>query len=152
MDYLPNIKNATLLSVEDVLTYTTADLRKYLGWWWVKSSSFYPSAAAIVDFDGAIYYSKEYSNNIYYVRPVLEIELDPNKFNHIGGYFLFGNKVFKIISDNLAFCVEDIGRSCFRANSDAEDAHTYEASDIKKFIDAWFAEAMQEAESLRHLQ
>jgi len=61
----------------------------------------------------------------------------------IGDEFTFGGKHFRIISDNLAFCIEDIGLRTFREDWQAENANDYDASDIKKYVDEWFAEALK---------
>lgn len=58
---------------------------------------------------------------------------------NLGDEFKFGGKWFKVISQDLAFCLESIGYCRFRKDYVADDA-----SDVKKFIDKWFEEAMKD--------
>ena len=113
----PKIISASLLSVEEATTFLTENERKYNGWWWRRSPGFTWNSAASVDYNGSVeYYGYFVEENDGLVRPALIIDPTPLCFK-IGDRFMFGTKCFKIISDNLAFCMRDIGRCCFRITS-----------------------------------
>ena len=137
-------KEATLLSVNEAKKLLSIKDREYSNWWWLRSPGHYQYSAAIVNLDGSVYYPG-YSVNIDYdcVRPALKINLESSGFK-IEDTFSFGGKTFKIISDDLAFCLEDIGTHCFRKDWKAPDANDYEVSDVKRFVDAWFEAALKE--------
>lgn len=141
MRRLPEIKLATLLSVEEAQTLLTQEERVYDYWWWLRSPGYNQYDATHVNLDGSVSYygySVDYGDDC--VRPALKISLKYSDYR-IGDIFKFGNKIFKILSDDLAFCLEDIGTHCFRKDWQAPDANIYEVSDVKKFIDAWFEQA-----------
>lgn len=136
------IIGATLLSLNEA-DQLPSELRKYHNWWWLRNSSYIYYRAACVDHRGYFidggYFVDDYSN---VVRPALQIK-KPNSSNlKIGDVFEFGGKTFKIISNNLAFCLSDIGTCAFRRNWKAEDANDYEKSDVKKYVDEWFVDSM----------
>ena len=146
MKNLPEIKSATLLSVEEMETLLADDERIYKRWWWLRSPGRDQNIAASVSIGGSVRY---YGNYVDYgsgcVRPALIINFKSSDYK-IGDTFVFGDRVFKIISDDLAFCLEDIGCHCFRHDWNAAGANDYERSDIKKFVNAWFEIAMQDEE------
>lgn len=148
MSYLPKIEGATLLSVNEAETLLTKEERKHSNWWWLRSPGIYQTYAAYVTYDGSVisfgYYV--YTDN-FCVRPALRINIENSDFK-IGDIFIFGNKRFKIISDDLALCTDDIGNFCFRKNYEAEDANDYDKSDAKKIVDQWFARATNYQEML----
>lgn len=137
---MENIKitGATLLSA-----YEAVELPPHLGsypdWWWLQSPGRDRRTAVCVTSDGAVYYygsSVNYNNDC--VRPALKIcNLESSNLK-VGDRFEFGDVNFEIISDDLAFCVSDIGRCAFREDFKAVDANDYEQSDIKKYVDAWY--------------
>ena len=138
------ITGATLLSVEES-EKLPIELRKYDNCWWLRSRGYRSDLAISVYSDGSVGEygdSLDRSNNV--VRPALQIKnLDITVFK-IGDTFEFGGKEFKIISENLAFCLTDIGSHCFIEDLKSEDANAYEKSDVKKFVDAWFESACLE--------
>lgn len=133
------ITGATLLSIEESEALPLR-LRVYKNVWWLRAPGRYYDCAECVLYDG-------YSHNVYVrddgsgVRPALQIKNLESSNLKIGDLFIFGKKKFEIVSDSLAFCIEDIGKCCFRKDWRAEGANDYEKSDVKKFVDAWFAEA-----------
>ncbi len=145
MSNLPKIKCATLLSVKDAMCLLSTAKRRYKReWWWLRSSDDNQGRGAFVFEDGSIlYYGRCFNLAPHCVRPALIINIESSNYK-LGDTFIFGDKTFKIISDELAFCLEDIGYCCFRADWKAPDANDYEASDVKKFVDIWFKEAMQD--------
>ena len=142
------IKGATLLSVDEARKLLSKRDREYPSWWWLRSPGHYQGNAASVTYDGSVNYlgdDVDYGDDC--VRPALKISLKYSDYK-IGDIFKFGNKTFKILSDDLAFCLEDIGTHCFRKDWKAPDANVYEASDVKRFVDVWFEKAMREKEDL----
>lgn len=140
-----DIIGATLLSIEEAKQLPLR-LRKYTNWWWLRSSGYRSNRAAVVCSFGSVSdpgSSIEYCDRV--VRPALKI----NNLNcsnlQIGDVFMFGGKWFEVISNSLAFCLEDIGFYCFGRDLKAEDANDYEKSDVKEFIDDWFNRSLQES-------
>lgn len=137
------IAGATLLSIEDAEALPLR-LREYNYWWWLRSPGDDSYSTASVYCDGSINYcgaSCDYCGDA--VRPALKIKnLESSNFE-IGNIFIFGGKKFEIISKNLAFCLEDIGRHCFQKDCWLTDANDYEESTVKKYIDEWFEKACQ---------
>jgi hypothetical protein len=137
-------KRATLLSTDEAESLLTKKEKAYHDWWWLRSPGMYQHYAANVTSGGSVNYYGDRVNYVYdCVRPALIINLKSSNYK-IGDTFKFGNKAFKIISDNSAFCLEDIGTHCFREDPEAPDANDYDASDVKKFIDAWFEKTLKE--------
>ena len=145
------IIGATLLSTEEAEKLPER-LRKYSNWWWLRSKG-YGSHATYVDRGGSVNYHGDaviYGNNC--VRPALKISnLESANFK-IGDTFEFGGKQFEVISNDMAFCKNDIGVYVFRVNYnvygyivdyDAPDANDYEISNVKKFVDDWFNTALK---------
>ncbi len=136
------IKSATLLTVEEVETLLTKKEREYNCWWWLRSPGIYQDYAACVNIDGSVDCIGNYVNDDDgYVRPALEIDLQSSNLE-VGDAFEFGDKKFKIISDKLAFCLEDIGMSSFRDDYDADLTNDYDYSDVQGFVNEWFEKAM----------
>lgn len=141
MGILPEIKEVTLLSVEEALNFLSVEEREYKGQWWQRSPGAHHDLAASVYDNGVV---NSFGNNVdynhNYLRPVLNINTQNSDFA-VGDIFVFGKKIFQIISDNLAFCADDIGKFCFKRNFETEDANDYEKSDAKKIIDQWYKRA-----------
>lgn len=109
-------------------------------WWWLCSPGGGMYYAVFVYGDGSLSANFVNTNNGC-VRPVLRIRnfrscnlLIENKFE-LAGY------TWTVLSDDLALCDKEIGRTCFREDIDAEDANVYKKSDIKKYLKKWAAEA-----------
>jgi len=132
------ITGATLLSIEEA-EKLPIELRKYNCWWWLLSSDNNFLRAPIVNYDGTPRRNGdfvEHRDNV--VRPALQIENMQFSNLKIGDIFEFGGKPFKIITDELAFCLSDIGTCKFRKDWKSKDANDYEKSDVKKYVDDWF--------------
>ena len=136
------ITGATLLSIEEAEALPLR-LRKYNNWWWLRSPVYNKCRAAYVYNNGHVGGSGSVDNFDYVVRPALKIT-DLSSNLKVGDVFIFGEKKFEIVADSFAFCIEDIGTRCFRKDWRAEDANDYEKSDVKKYVDAWFAGASNE--------
>jgi len=134
------ITGATLLTVEEAKKLPSR-LRVYKNWWWLKTQGYPSWNATLVTKFG-------YINDIGVdigmdgtVRPALEISNLKSSNLKIGDTFEFGCGRFEIISDNRAFCLEDIGESHFNhyIEGELDDFNDYEKSDIKKkIVDEWF--------------
>ena len=137
------IASATLLSIEEAKELSP-ELRKYERWWWLWSPGDASLGAAGVDYDGSVYdLGYIVYNSRDAVRPALQISNLQSSNLQIGDVFTFGGKPFQIISDNLAFCLSDIGTCAFREDWKVANANDYETSDVKKFVDEWFNEAIK---------
>ena len=138
-----DITGATLLSIEEA-EKLPLEMGKYDTWWWLRSPGT-DSNAAYVYYDGTPRRNGDYvENSDNTVRPALQIENLKSSNLQIGDTFDFGGKAFKIISNNLAFCLTDIGEYCFREDYRAEDSNKYEKSDVKKYVDDWFNQSVKE--------
>lgn len=134
------IKSATLLSIKDASQLLSEDDRRYKGYWWLYPVICNDEFAPDVTPDGAISCCGDYVDvDDTYVRPVINIVLPQTDNVKIGDMFLFGGKFFKILSNHLAFCMEDIGKLNF--NETIYDKNNYETSCIKEHIDDWFERA-----------
>lgn len=119
------IKGATLLSVDEAKKLLSIKDREYSNWWWLRSPGYDQYLAASVTDGGSVHYGGDdvdYADDC--VRPALKLNLESSDFK-IGDTFSFGGKTFKIISKDLAFCLEDIGTHCFRKDWQAPDANDY---------------------------
>lgn len=132
--------SARLMTVREAETLLSKKERAYDEWWWLLSPSLYQSYAVGVKYNGSIYYDGCHVYADYgCMRPVLQL---PDCFTmgyNLGDEFKFGGKWFKVISQDLAFCLEDIGHCRFRQGHVTDDA-----SVVKKFIDKWFEEATKD--------
>lgn len=133
------ITAATLLSTEEAETLLTQEERAYNNWWWLRSPGYFQYYAANVYFDGSVFHG---GYGVYdgdgCVRPALNINISSSNIK-VGDVFMFGGKEFKVISPELAWMhKDDIWRCAFRKERTAPDANVYSASDVKKYVDAWF--------------
>lgn len=134
-----DIIEATLPSIEEVKVFPK-ELRQYHNWWWLRSpSNNYFHSAACVNYDGSINcVGTIVCDNDIAVRPILRLANLNDTTLKIGDKFVFKDKTFQIVSDDIAFCLEDIGTSRFNKDYMKKLANDYEKSDIKKYIERWF--------------
>ena len=113
---------------------------QYHNWWWLRSpSTKYFHSAACVEYDGCINrVGTIVCDDDIAVRPILRLANLNDTNLKVGDKFIFKDKTFQIISEDMAFCLEDIGTSCFNKDYEAIDANDYEKSDVKKYINLWF--------------
>jgi len=135
------IIGATLLSQNEV-GEIPLELRRYNDWWWLRSSGFDGHSAACVRNDGSISMCGTSVSVCNTVRPVLQIKNLNSSNLQVGDIFKFGGNWFNIVTDELAFCISNIGTCEFRKDGKAKDADKYEKSDVKKFVDEWFVDSM----------
>ena len=146
---MKNVKilGATLLSKEEAETLLTQEEREYFesnGGWWLRSpgDDFYFTCYVYIDGYVTSYYYT-YRTDVS-VRPALKIDIS-NSDIELGDTFTFGGKEFKILTPELAWMYnDDIGKCAFREDWEALNANMYEASDVKKFVDAWFTKVLKE--------
>jgi len=134
------IAEARLLTVEEAKKLPNR-LRIYPRWWWLKTRGILSDSVTVVTKFG---YINENGVDTAFdkgaVRPALEISNLELSNLRIGDTFEFGYRRFEIISDNRAFCLEDIGEGYFNhcIEGELDDFNDYEKSDIKKYVDEWF--------------
>lgn len=141
----PKILGATLLSVEEAETLLAKDEKIYKKWWWLRTPGDDDDDACYVDKAGYIfpngYVWDNYGSG---VRPALKIDTSSSNIK-VGDVFMFGGKEFKVLTPKLAWMhKDDIGCCAFRNDVFAPNTNNYEASDIKKLVDAWFNKAITE--------
>lgn len=136
------VTGATLLTVEEAEQLPKSILNINHPWW-LRSPGSDTNNAAYVDFFGDVY---DYGACVDYddcgVRPALNINLESSNLS-IGDKFTFGDKEFDVVFKDKALCTDIIGECTFRGNWKAFDANDYEASDVKKFVDAWYKNYFQ---------
>ena len=146
---ITGITGATLLSVEEAEKLDRGIL-KASGCWWLRSPGMYGDWAPFVDgVDGDVYDIGRDVDKSFGVRPALIISNLESSNLPMGDNFTFGDHSFTIISDCYALCNDFVGRCAFRKDWKAEDANVYEASDVKKFVDDWFAKAKEKENKTR---
>lgn len=136
-----DVLEATLLTKEEAKQLPER-LRKYDNWWWLKSPSRYSDGAIYVSASGGMS-----DGGVFYVgkvRPALKISNLESSGLKVGDKFEFGGQEFEIISDNKAFCLNDIGECAFRQEL---RINVYETSNIKKYVDDWFEKSKKESTS-----
>ena len=145
------VKEITLPSVEEVEEEHKKPHHGILAsviWWWLRSpSNAYDTVidaskrVMTVCMNGAIYYDGDTADTASGgIRPVLRIVNDESQRFEVGDKITVAKKMWTAIKPNLFLCDENVGRSCFREDRQAEDANNYEKSDIKVWLDNWAIE------------
>ena len=138
-----DVTGITLLSVGEYVQFRE-NISNH-SWWWLRSSIYKSSErAACVDICGNIDSDGccvEYET--LFARPALIIK---SSHLEIGSKIMVANRLWTVISDRYALCDKGIGWHCFREDWKAKDANDYEASDIKKYIENWWAEQVKKGE------
>lgn len=156
------IKCATLLSTEEAENLLTIEERKCKGTqeainnglfvadngnscYWLRSAGYSDGFACIVSFVGCVYnyYSVRYPN--IGIRPALILNLQSSNLR-VGDGFEFGDYTFKIISNSLALC--DVIIDVCPFNQNKKDGNDYETSCIKKKVDEWFNQCIQDIKDI----
>ena len=134
---LPDIKYADLLTPQETVKLPKP-LLKHGYWWQLRSPGYYSDYVAFVSSSGSVNSVNSCGNYDYSsngaVRPALRIS-NLNDYK-VGDDFKFGGEWFRIIDDNTAFCLNNIGVRKFN-----EESNNYETSKIKDYIDNWFNNA-----------
>lgn len=133
-----DITDITLLSIEEY--ERCMDIVPLIdGRWWLRSPGSNTSRAARVYSNGLVSnYGYDVCNDSSVVRPVVVVRLSES-FNP-GDKLRFAGHTWTIIAPDMALCDEGVGRCAFRKNLEAPDANVYEASDVKKWLEAWARE------------
>ena len=103
--------------------------------WWLRSPGLDRSYAMFARGrkDGDTFVDEELG-----IRPALQYQTSD--------HLQIGDKVdvfgygWTVISDNLMLCDEVIGKMVFREDWEADNANSYESSDIKKWLESWYLE------------
>lgn len=132
------VKGARLLSVKEAEDLMFASDRKFHDFWWLSDDGKMPFLAATVYPNGQILEQGDVKVMRYAIRPVLVIADSTGP--QVGTRFIYAGHLFKMISNDLAFCLDDIGVGCFDSYSDI-----YEESDVKIVIDKWFKQTLKES-------
>lgn len=111
--------------------------------WWLKSRGAGNDCVAGVYSCGSVSYNGFFAYLENAVRPALMIQNLNFSIFEIGDKFRFGEKEFEIISDTRALCTESVGCCAFRKDCLAESANNYQASDLKKFLKAWYEKTVE---------
>lgn len=148
-----DIIGITLLSIEEYNKYRDL-IPVHDSYWWLRS----PNPFLLLAVYGVRSYDNEVDNKILVadedigISPALKISNLESSDLKIGNKFMFGGKIFTIISDDYAQCDEIIGKGVFRKDWEIldRDANDYEVSDVKKYINNWFEKAKMEIGWVRH--
>jgi len=132
-----DIVEATLPSVEEVGLFQK-ELREYDNWWWLRSPGYDSDHAAFVGYSGYVNYYGVFVRDSNAVRPMLRLTNLKDTNLKVGDKFVFKDKTFQIVSEDIAFCLEDIGTSRFNKDYMKKPANDYEKSDIKAYVERWF--------------
>ena len=122
----------TLLSKEEYIKYAES-IPPVNFWWWLRSPGYYRHNAISVDYNGSIDDYEGVSNTDGSVRPTLIVK---SSVIQIGDKFNFYGHTWTVISTHHALCNEEFCCMAFRKDGKAEGDNIYEASDIKKYLDA----------------
>lgn len=132
------ILGMTLLSVEEAKALPD-DIRTIGKPWWLRSPGISAYDAAIVlDLGTVNDYGFYVNGDEYGIRPALIIDQTSSNLQ-IGDRFALAGYEWTVIKE-YALCNDCIGECTFREDWQAEDANIYEASDVKRFIEAWATE------------
>ena len=140
-----NIDGITLLSSEEYACFKKNIVD--IGYrWWLRSPGLKSIYAAFVYYDGSVNnYGDFVDLDTYAVRPALIINPTSSHLE-IGSKIRVADYTWTVISDDYALCDEIIGQYCFRKDRRAKNANVYKASDIKKYIENWWAEQVKKGE------
>ena len=145
-----DIQEVTLLSKKEYKK-TKAHIKPIGNLWWLHSPRNDDYKASVVVEDAASYNPylvnfkngdvddlwRTIDNESVSVRPALRLNQKSNNLQ-IGDMLSFGGYYWTLISKSLALCDTEFCRMGFREDWDAQDAHIYEASDVKRYLDNWF--------------
>lgn len=132
-----DIKGITLLSLEEFLE-SRKNIPLYDRLWWLRTPySDNGLNTGRVDVHGDL--DDNYVITHYVgVRPALILDRESSNLE-IGDKLQIKGYAWTIISDRYALCDDIIETMPFRKDWKAPDANVYEASDIKKFLEDWWA-------------
>lgn len=136
------VTGATLLTVEEAKRLPKSILKIDYPWWLRSPGNYANLAAYVYSYGSVSYYGYDVDDYVSGVRPALNIHLE-SPIPLVGSRFVFGDKGFEIISESQALCTGIVDECVFRKDRTADDANDYEASDVKKFVDAWYKKCLE---------
>ena len=140
------IEGITLLSKEEYLAAEDVIPLYDIDWWWLRSPGKCPSKstrfAAVVFRDGSVYSGgrivKSIGNYVGFslnvVRPAILANL---KSLHRGDKIEFAGHRWTVISENMMFIDDDIGKCAF--NENYKDGNDYNNSTVKEYCERGLA-------------
>lgn len=134
-----DIKEVTLLSVEEAVEYLTPRQRNLGVAWWLRPGASEPPSrytSSCMSSDGDPEFSEIYNCGVG-VSPALKIDNLKDLGLLEGDKFMAGGELWTIISDDLAWCARIIRNECFRVDYQAPDAQSWEKSDVKTYLNNW---------------
>lgn len=128
---------ATLLTVEEAKQLPDEVLNAVHDSWWLRSPGRYVKyAACVFGVNGRVFDFGDFVYKELGVRPVIIFKSSDLE---VGDKFIaFGYK-WTVVFPNKALCNDIIRYSAFHKDCQASDANVYEKSDIKEYVDCWFA-------------
>lgn len=134
-----DIMGITLLSRDEYEKYREK-IPPVNGIWWLRSPGYGTQNVMLVHFNGNIFDCGCPADYDYtFIRPALKIRGLVSSNIKVRDKFMAGGYMWTVISEGLAVSDDFIGSHCFRENVDADDANDYEVSDIKEYIENWWA-------------
>ena len=107
--------------------------------WWLSDSNSEVDDVGFIKSNGSAYTipmerAKTYELDVYPCIKLLDKQVKPNSL------FMFNNKKWRAISENVLICLSSLGQSPFRTDdvSDSYYYKDYKTSAIKNLVDIWF--------------
>ncbi len=140
--YVPvdiDITGITLLSIDEYeATKKNIPPLDALDEWWLRSPGNLSRRAACVRPHGVDDLGRYVESHYIGVRPALRI--NPKSANlQIREKIRLGGFIWTYVSEGTLLCDSIITYMPFREDWRAKDSNEYEASDVKKFLEKWFA-------------
>lgn len=117
--------------------------------WWLKTPGSRDYAAAVVDPDGFVDDCGWVVNKPRDVRPALIISYPEHSGVKTGDKFYFASEEFQVISAGRALCTGNFGRHPFRKKANVPRANDYSDSDVRKFLEEWYAGSIRKQKESR---
>lgn len=130
------ITDVTLLEVEEYGSLADGLIPDVGQLFWLKSSSEGDGALAGTVAAGH-WVAQNITSNRHGVRPALKIQ---NTNLSVGDKFTLAGYQWTVILEDTALCDAIVARVSYRKNWRANDAHDYDASDVKAWLAAWTKE------------
>ncbi len=133
-----DILEITLLSAEE-MDAAKENIPIFEGWWWLRTPGARSDYVRCVNPEGDIDNDGRFvCGDMVGVRPALRIR-PASADLPIGSKFLFGELSWTVIAPGLALCDGYLCTMYFRKFYQEADANMYETSDIRKYLNEWFA-------------
>lgn len=136
----PNIVGVTLLTVEEAKSLSIHQRHAKSNWWLRSPGDKNSLVLGVFGYTGVINDGGFNTFGYLGVRPALKISNLNSSNLGFGDSFEFAGYTWTVISNDKALCNTIIDYSAFREDWRAKYANDYETSDVKKYLDKWFAE------------